>query len=118
MALDSGRIYFSTSRPRKPQNCEHESCNSRSALLVQYPTQCTDLFIYFASLPYIFRAYIQPIIKRLRVQCGNGGTSAPSWTIDSLHLRRRSSLPHEEALANLGDLAPKTNQKREVYFKH
>jgi hypothetical protein len=34
------------------------------------PTQCTNSVIYFAFLPYMFRAYIQPIIKRLRVQCG------------------------------------------------
>jgi hypothetical protein len=38
---------------------------------VQQLTQCTNLLIYFASLPCMFRAYIQPIIKRLRVKCGN-----------------------------------------------
>jgi hypothetical protein len=65
------------------------------------------LGLYLYNNHHMFRANIQPIIKRLRVQCGNNnclhkcllcmvhvGTESPTWTIDSRHLRKRSSLPH------------------------
>jgi hypothetical protein len=67
--------------------------------LYSYNNQHSALIRYFifVLLPYMFRVLIQPIIKRLRVQCGKWWFSpwmsnvyrpvwsAPSWPIDSLH---------------------------------
>jgi hypothetical protein len=65
---------------------------------VQYPKRCTNSLIYFASWRYMFRDYIQPFIKRLRVQWRlspkmstvyGPGLSGTGWTIHSQHLHKR-----------------------------
>jgi hypothetical protein len=66
-------------------------------ILVQQPTQYTNSVIYFAVLPYMFRAYIQLIINRLRVKCGKWWLSPSMSTVYGPEWSGRSILAHRQS---------------------
>jgi hypothetical protein len=63
-------MYVQTPGELVPNICGYSFWNfvvdlSSWTLLLQQPTQCTNSLVYFSSLPYMFRALIQLVIKRL-----------------------------------------------------